>query len=103
MEACAVEFGEAMLRETPLDCVTKPGRIGSQTITWSSDNITGNVRIELSRDGATTWETLVASTANDGSELIRFTGRPTRLARLRIFSLNSPAVSDSSVMSFALR
>lgn len=79
------------------------GRVGGQTITWSSDNIAGNVRIELSRDGATTWETIAANTPNDGSEVVRFTGRPTRQGRLRIVSLVNSSVSDSSVMNFALR
>ena len=79
------------------------GRIGSQTIAWSSDNLTGSVRIELSRNQATTWETLVDSTPNDGSEIVRITGRPTRQARVRVVSVSNPLISDSSVVNFSLR
>jgi hypothetical protein len=39
----------------------------TQTIQWSSNGFPGNVKIELSRDGGTTWEVLFASTANDGT------------------------------------
>jgi hypothetical protein len=43
--------------------------IGSvQTIRWTSTGITGNVRIDLSRDGGSTWTTIISSTPNDGSE-----------------------------------
>ena len=78
-------------------------RIANRTVTWSSDNMTGNVRIDLSRDEATTWETLVASTPNDGAESIRIAGKPTRRARLRIVSLENAAVTDSSLVSFTIR
>ena len=78
-------------------------RLLSRTIGWSSENINGNVKIELSRDGGTNWETLIADTTNDGSEIIRIFGRPTRQARLRIVSLDNPMVSDSSVKNISIR
>ena len=78
-------------------------RVANRPIMWSSDNVTGNVRIDLSRDEATTWETLVASTPNDGNEIIRITGKPTRRARLRIVSLTNAAVTDSSPVNFTIR
>lgn len=78
-------------------------RVASRTINWSSDNITGNVRIELSRNGSVNWETILADTPNDGSEIISITGRPTNQARIRITSLANPAVSDSSVINFRIQ
>ena len=78
-------------------------RLLSRTIGWSSENINGNVKIELSRNGGTNWETLIADTTNDGSEIIRIFGRPTRQARLRIVSLDNPTVSDSSVKNISIR
>jgi len=74
----------------------------SRTINWSSENVNNNVKIELSRDGGTNWETLIADTINDGSEIIRIIGRPTKQARLRIVSLANPAVSDSSVKNISI-
>lgn len=75
----------------------------SRNLNWSSDNLTGNVRIEVSRDESTTWQTVIASTPNDGSEKITVQGRPTRRARVRIVSIDTPAVSDSSVRNVIIR
>jgi hypothetical protein len=78
-------------------------RLIARDLTWSSDNITGNVRIDLSRDESTNWETLIASTPNDGSESISTVGRATRRGRLRVVSLSTPTVSDSSVTNIFVR
>ncbi len=78
-------------------------RLVPRNLTWTSDNITGNVRIDISRDEGTTWETLVASTPNDGSEPVPAGNRSTRRTRLRIVSLNNPIVSDSSVKNVSIR
>ena len=74
-----------------------------RNVTWASDNITGNVRIDVSRDESTTWETVLASTPNDGSERISVGGHPTRRARVRVVSLDTPTVSDSSVGNISIR
>ncbi|MBK9530081.1 MAG: hypothetical protein IPO41_17630 [Acidobacteria bacterium] len=78
-------------------------RVAARTINWSSDNLTGNVRIELSRNGSVNWETIIADTDNDGSQTISITGRPTNQARIRVTSLTNPAVSDSSVINFRIQ
>ena len=76
----------------------------SRSISWSTDNLAGgNVKIELSRDESTNWETLIASTPNDGSQVINISGRPTRRARLRITSIESPTISDSSARNFVIK
>ena len=78
-------------------------RTVGRPLTWTSDNITGNVRIEISRDESTTWDTIIASTPNDGSERISFMAPATRRARIRIVSLGTLTVSDSSVANIILR
>jgi hypothetical protein len=75
----------------------------TRTVRWSSENVAGNVKIEISRDHSTTWKTLVADTPNDGAENINVTGAPTRRARLRIVSLANPTISDSSVRNISIR
>ncbi|MGC2234863.1 MAG: M12 family metallo-peptidase [Pyrinomonadaceae bacterium] len=75
----------------------------SRAVTWSSDNLTGNVKIEVSRDETTSWETLIASTANDGSEIINVPGRATRHARIRVSSIDNANVSDSSVNNILIK
>jgi peptidyl-Asp metalloendopeptidase len=75
----------------------------ARALTWSSENVTGNVRIEISRDESTNWQTVIASTPNDGSENVTVWGRATRRARLRVVSLDNPTVSDSSVRNISIR
>ena len=75
----------------------------ARALTWSSDNLTGNVRIEISRDESTNWETLIANTPNDGTERVTVYGRATRRARLRVVSIDNPFVSDSSVRNISIR
>lgn len=75
----------------------------ARNLTWTSDNVTGNVRIEISRDESTNWQTLIASTPNDGSESIVVWGKATKRARLRIVSIDNPTVSDSSVRNISIR
>ena len=63
----------------------------TQTVTWSVANTTAapvscaNVAIDLSTDGGITFPiTLIASTANDGSENITVPSNPTTQARIRV-------------------
>lgn len=79
-----------------------PRNLG-KSLTWSSDNLTGNVKIEISRDESTTWQTLIANTPNDGAQTINIYGKPTRRARLRVVSLDNPIVSDSSVRNVVIQ
>lgn len=78
-------------------------RVAALPISWTSENFDSDVSIELSRDEGVTWETLVTSTANDGSEVVRITGRPTQQARVRVTSLGNRLISDSSVKNFTIR
>ena len=62
-----------------------------QTITWSVNNTTAapvscaNVKISLSTDGGQTFPTvLVASTPNDGSEVVTIPNTPTSTARIKV-------------------
>jgi hypothetical protein len=74
----------------------------SKMIQWTSQGVTGNVKIELSRDGGSTFEMLFASTANDGSEPWTVTGTATVTAKVRVFSVNDPTVNDLSDLNFAI-
>ncbi|MCO5334637.1 MAG: zinc-dependent metalloprotease [Pyrinomonadaceae bacterium] len=78
-------------------------RLIEQELKWTSNNISGDVRIDISRDEASTWDVLVPSTPNDGSERVRIGGRATKRARIRVVSISSPAVSDSSVSNIILK
>jgi hypothetical protein len=55
-----------------------------------------NVKIELSRNGGATFETLFASTPNDGSECWLVTGPTTTQALLRISSTDNPSITGIS-------
>jgi hypothetical protein len=62
----------------------------SQTITWNVANTTAspvscaNVKISISTDGGTTFNTLVASTPNDGSQVVTIPNTPTTTARIKV-------------------
>lgn len=64
---------------------------------WSGINYGGNVRLELNRSyPSATWETLFASTPNDGVENWTVTGPGSDHARFRITHLTQPGQADSS-------
>jgi C1A family cysteine protease len=67
----------------------------SRSITWSTGN-GGNVKIELSRNGGASWETLFASTANDGSQSWTVAGASTAQALVRISNDNGSDTSDAT-------
>jgi hypothetical protein len=70
---------------------------------WTSENVTGDVRIDISRDESATWQTLVPSTPNDGSHGIFNIGQQTPFGRLRVVSIANPSVTDSSNANIALK
>jgi len=72
-------------------------------ITWTSPNMTENVRIEVNRTyPGTTWETLAASAPNTGSYSWTVTSPATTTARIRISGVTHTAVKDSSDASFTI-
>ncbi|MGA7677200.1 MAG: hypothetical protein WCA51_02360 [Dehalococcoidia bacterium] len=73
-----------------------------QTITWSSLNVSGNVRIELSRDNGANWQNIVGSTPNDGSQPWMVTGPATTQALIKISSISDPTCSDISDAVFTI-
>jgi subtilase family protein/fervidolysin-like protein/HYDIN/CFA65/VesB family protein len=79
-------------------------KIGSkQSIQWSSAWITGNVKIELSRDSGLSWQPIIKSTTNDGNQLWKVTKPATARARIRVCSVNSPWICDTSGSDFTIR
>lgn len=77
-------------------------RMGNVSVNWNSNNVSGDVRIDLSRDGGVSWQTILPATPNDGAETVKLSGRPSVRARIRIVSLNDISVSDSSVNDFRI-
>ena len=76
----------------------------AQIIRWTSTGLaaTSYVKIELSRNGGSTWSTLISATPNDGSHTWTIPGAGTTQARLRITSTSRPAATDTSDANFAL-
>ncbi|MCX7836203.1 MAG: T9SS type A sorting domain-containing protein [bacterium] len=73
------------------------------TISWVSQDVTGNVQIQLNRNYPSgTWETLFANTANDGSESWLVTAPTTTTARVRILSVLNPVIGDTSNANFTI-
>lgn len=75
----------------------------NHTITWSSQFLAGNVQIQLNRSyPSASWVDLFANTANDTNEVWAVTGPATTTARIRILSVNNPAIGDTSDANFTI-
>jgi len=75
--------------------------LSTQTITWSvngTNTATPNIKISLSTDGGLTFPiTLLASTANDGSELVTLPNNPTTTARIKVEAVGNIFFDISNV------
>jgi hypothetical protein len=75
----------------------------SQSITWGTGGLGGNVSIELNRGYPVGgWESLTASTTNDGSWSWTVTTPTTGAARVRITSVETPSATDVSNGDFSI-
>ena len=76
----------------------------SHDITWNAGYAEGNVLIELNRDYPTgAWETLFASTDDDGVESWTVTEPASSNCRIRISSLADPQLIDVSLLDFTIQ
>jgi uncharacterized repeat protein (TIGR01451 family)/uncharacterized repeat protein (TIGR02543 family) len=73
-----------------------------RTITWTSSGVTGNVRIDISRDGGSSWSVIITNTANDGSLSWTVAGPATTQARIRVSSTSDGSVWDMSNGNFII-
>jgi hypothetical protein len=78
--------------------------VGSlRTLTWNHNLGAGqNVKIEISRNGGSTWTTIIASTPNTGSYNWTVTGGTTTTARIRVSWTTTPTVNDASDVNFTI-
>lgn len=88
-------FGDIFLGgELPTLAVTAPNGgehwfTGTQqTIAWTSSGTSGNVKIELTRNGGASWEMLFASTPDDHSQLWLVTGPASNNCWLKISDID---------------
>jgi hypothetical protein len=82
--------GDFSIVDVPVISVTSPNggetwQIGTeQTISWTSANISSNVKIELSRNHGSSWTTLAASAPNNGSWLWTVAGTASGTCLIRV-------------------
>jgi hypothetical protein len=78
----------------------------TRTITWSSSNFSGDVKIELSTDGGTTWSRVItALTPNSGTyswTIPVLTGMPLANCRVRISNTTGGGPLDVSNAAFTI-
>ena len=85
--------------------ILNPGSKNNQTISilWKSQNVTGNVAIDLSRNGVNgQWETIIPNAANTGTATWTISGPATSLARFRVRTLSGKVASDFSDADIAI-
>ncbi|HYA27384.1 MAG TPA: hypothetical protein VEI95_01095, partial [Acidobacteriota bacterium] len=73
------------------------------TIKWTSSGISGNVSIQISRDGGSSWSNISSSTANDGAQAWKVSKPATSSARIRICSVANPTLCDMSEGTFTIK
>jgi hypothetical protein len=77
-----------------------------QDITWTSTGINtstnDNVRIYISRDSGAKWRTLVKSTPNDGTHTWKVKRPAKTTVRIKVCSVNFPAICDASDADFSI-
>lgn len=72
------------------------------TLTWTSNGTSGNVMIELSTNGGTSWTTLAASTPDDGTYDWTISAQPSKNCLIRITDTdNSPTDQSDAVFTIA--
>jgi len=77
--------------------------VGStQTLMWTSDGVSGNVKIELSRDGGSTWNGIVESTPVAGNQTWNVVGLATTQAKIRVSAVSGNKVSGTSTANFTI-
>ncbi len=74
----------------------------TQAVTWTSENVGGGVRIELSTNGGTTYSTLAPSTPNDGSESVTVPNTPSNQCRVRVSAVDNSGAADISNANFII-
>ncbi|MBN2456201.1 MAG: hypothetical protein JXB29_06675 [Sedimentisphaerales bacterium] len=74
----------------------------SYSIRWTSQGVTGNVSIKVSRDGGVTWSTITSSTADDGLYSWTVTSPTSTTCRIKVTSLTYPAATDTSNRYFTI-
>ncbi|MGV3721988.1 MAG: S8 family serine peptidase, partial [Actinomycetota bacterium] len=74
----------------------------NQTVSWSSQNLVGDVKIELSTNDGTSFTTLLANTPNDGSQSVTLPSTPSIQCRVRVSAVNDANCQDVSNANFTI-
>lgn len=73
-----------------------------QTITWTSANLPGLVKLEFSNDGGATWGLFLSITTNTGSRTWTVPAIPTTQGRIRAAAADDPTCFDVSDADFTV-
>jgi hypothetical protein len=74
----------------------------SNAVTWNSSGAVGNVDIDLSTNGGSTWTTLVANTANAGYRSITVPNTYSKTCLVRVKQTSGGSPSDISDANFTI-
>ena len=74
----------------------------STTLTWSNTGSIANVKLEYSLNNGSTWTTISASTANDGSEAWTVPNSATTQGLVRVSDASNGSVNDASDNTFTI-
>ncbi|MBN2357172.1 hypothetical protein JXO59_13740 [candidate division KSB1 bacterium] len=74
----------------------------NHSITWTSLDFSGNIAIDLSTDGGSSWSSIVASTANTGSYSWNLPGTTSTTCRVRVKDATDGNPADVSDANFEI-
>ena len=69
------------------------------TIAWTASGTVGNISIELSTDGGTNYSTLIASTPNDGSEVVTLPDTRNTNCVIRLTEAGTTVTDESDIFT----
>ncbi|MCI0607994.1 MAG: hypothetical protein L0Z71_02895 [Anaerolineae bacterium] len=75
---------------------------GTQTIQWSSQGVTGNVKNQVSRDGGTSYKQIANNVPDTGAFQWTVTKPAATQALIRVISISQPNVQDTSNSVFSI-
>lgn len=71
-------------------------KYSTQTVTWTSSNLTGQIDILVSVDGGSTYSTLVIGDSDDGIQYLAMPGTAGSATRIKVRSSTNHAIADES-------
>ncbi len=102
VQVTAIPLNQGIVVTSPAAGANWP--VGStQTVSWSSSNVSGNVNIKLSTNGGSSFpNSLASNTSNDGTQTVTVPNNPSTTCRVRVESVSNTSVFGDNPGNFTI-